>query len=869
MTSGRREQIKELFDQALALKPQQRDSFLAETCGDDADLKSELQTLLAHDHGAPAEFMRPPEPETAEAPALPKEGADPLVGQHIGQYHLKRVIDSGGMGTVYLAVQDHPHRTVALKVLRAGLASRSALRRFEFESQILGRLRHPGIAQVYEAGTHDDPGTPGAAVPYFAMEYIPSARTITEYARTKELGTRERLALFVRVCEAVHHGHQKGIIHRDLKPGNILVDSNGQPKIIDFGVARATDWDMTVTTLQTDVGQLIGTLQYMSPEQCDGDPGDLDTRSDVYALGVVLYELLCGQLPYDVTRVAFPEAARVIREVRPPRPSTVNRTLRGDVETVTLKALEKDRERRYRSAADLGDDIRRYLDSEPIEARPPSVTYQIRMFARRNRAAFVAMAAVFAVLVVATVVSLAFAVRANLASQAALAESQQRRAAEQQALASSQEARTQAAIAEAVNDFLTEDLLAAVDPKRTPDREITMRAVLDAASERIQGRFEDQPLVEASIRATLGNTYEALGLYEASERHLTEALELRRTHLGEEDPDTLASMNNLAGLYDKLGRHEDAEQLYLEVLELKRRVLGEEHPNTAISMDGLGVVYRNLGRFDEAEAHFARALELCRRLLGEEHSETLSSLNNLGSLYVELGRYDDAEPLLVQVLESHRRMFGEEHPGTLTSMHNVAFLYRGQERYDEAEPLLKKALEIGRRVQGEEHPDTLGTMGNLTELFQLMGRLDEAERLYRTTLEVMERALPEDNLTRLVYTSNFAELCQTRGRYDEAEAWAARAVAGARRGLPEGHWIAGVFLTVHGQALTALHRYGEAEPALLEAHDILSPAMGATSEYTIAAVGALADLYDAWSKPRKAAEYRALLHEADQGGGAR
>jgi non-specific serine/threonine protein kinase/serine/threonine-protein kinase len=324
----------------------------------------------------------------------PRQPSRPMP-QRIGQFHIKNVIASGGMGTVYEAIQEHPRRTVAVKVMKLGIASRSALRRFEFESQLLARLRHPGIAQVFEAGTHqvepscDREGAEVAgAVPYFAMEYIPNARPITAFAKDKKLGTRDRLRLSARVCDAVHHGHQKGIIHRDLKPGNILVDFNGDPKIIDFGVARGTDSDMAVTTLQTDVGQLIGTLQYMSPEQCVADPHDIDTRSDVYALGVVLYELLCDRLPYTVTRFAMHEATRVIREQAPTRLSTVNKTLRGDVENIAHKALEKDRDRRYQSASEFAQDIRRYLAGEAIIARPPSIVYQLRVFARRNKAVF-------------------------------------------------------------------------------------------------------------------------------------------------------------------------------------------------------------------------------------------------------------------------------------------------------------------------------------------------------------------------------------------------------------------------------------------------------------------------------------------------
>lgn len=350
---------------------------------------------------------------------MPPTGHDvPLLGRKIGHYRIRSVIGSGGMGHVYLAVQERPHRTVAFKMMKQGIASRSALRRFEYEAQILARLRHPGIAQIYEAGTHhDELSGPGPGVPYFAMEYVPNARSIIQYATDNKITIRQRLELFAKVCDAVHHGHQKGIIHRDLKPSNILVDSAGQPKIIDFGVARATDSDLAVTTLQTDIGQLIGTLQYMSPEQYDADPTDLDTRSDVYALGVLLYELLCQKLPYDVTKVSVYQAAQVIRDANPPRLSRIDRTLRGDLETIVQMALEKQRDRRYQSAADLARDLRRYLRHEPIEARPPSIAYHLGKFSQRHRVAVIGAVAVLATLLVGIVATTWQARRATKAER--------------------------------------------------------------------------------------------------------------------------------------------------------------------------------------------------------------------------------------------------------------------------------------------------------------------------------------------------------------------------------------------------------------------------------------------------------------------
>ncbi|MHC4996326.1 MAG: protein kinase domain-containing protein, partial [Planctomycetota bacterium] len=333
---------------------------------------------------------------------IPSKDSPARMPRQIGKFHIKKLIATGGMGAVYQGTQEQPRRNVAIKLMKSGVASKSALRRFEYESQLLARLKHPGIAEVYDAGTHE---AHDGDVPYFVMEYIPGAKRITDYVREKKLSTRQRLELFIEVAQAVHHGHTKGVIHRDLKPDNILVDSHERVKVIDFGVARATDSDLAVTTLQTDIGQLIGTVQYMSPEQVEAEPDDLDTRSDVYSLGVVLYEMLCGRLPYDVSKLKIYDATRVVREAEAHKLSTIDTTLRGDVETIVAKALEKDRERRYQSAENLAADIRRYLNHEPINARPPSLTYQVRVYTRRHKALMTGVAAVFVALLLGVITS--------------------------------------------------------------------------------------------------------------------------------------------------------------------------------------------------------------------------------------------------------------------------------------------------------------------------------------------------------------------------------------------------------------------------------------------------------------------------------
>jgi tetratricopeptide (TPR) repeat protein/serine/threonine-protein kinase RIO1 len=821
----------------------------------------------------------------------------PSMPKKIGHYRLRQVIGSGGMAVVYLAVQEHPRRTVALKLMKSGVASRSALRRFEYESQILARLRHPNIAQVYEAGTHDD-GTGG--VPYFAMEYIAGARTIIDYAKAKQLGTRQRLDLFARVCDAVHHGHQKGIIHRDLKPANILVDSSGDVKIIDFGVARATDSDMAVTTLQTDIGQLVGTVQYMSPEQCAADPADLDTRSDVYALGVVLFELLCGQPPYDVTRVAIHEAARVIREQSPVRPSTINRTLRGDLETITLKAMEKERDRRYQSAGELAKDIQRYLNDEAIEARPPSVIYQLRILARRHRGAFGAVVTVFAILLLATVLSLLFAIQADTARrkavlaerQAILAteaarrerdsatdEAEKRRLAEEEALQLAREAEAaraaeaeqrgraerEVAIAGEINTFLT-DMLGAANPWTEQPvaevaRDVRVADVLDAASAELEGRFNDEPLVEASIRITLGETYRSLGDLASAQPHLERAVEIRHASLSEEHPDTLAAMSSLAELYQDQGRLEEAEPLFARTLEIRRRTLGEEHADTLESMNNLAELYWNQGWYDKVEPLFVKTLEIRRRTLGIDHRDTLGSMNNLAMLYDVQGRDAESEALFRETLERKKRALGAEDPDTLATMNNLALFYNSRGRREEAEPLYLDTLRIIRRVLGEKHPHTISAMNNLALLYRGEGRYEEAEPLYLEALQRSREVLGERHMSTLIAMMNLGVLRAEMGRYEEAEPLLADAIAGAREAFPAGHAFTGVALTKYGSCLMRLQRYEDAEAALKESFEMLSAIHGANHRRTTRAVSALVELYELWDHPEEAEAWRARLPE--------
>lgn len=751
---------------------------------------------------------------------------DPSLPDRIGAYRVLRLLGAGGMGQVYLAEQETPRRTVALKVIRPGPGSDELLRRFQHEVSVLGMLRHHGIAQIYDAGVAE---AQGRTQPYFAMEYV-KGRPIGEHAAAMRLDLRARLELFARVCDAVQHAHLKGVIHRDLKPGNIMVEESGQPKILDFGVARATDHDLQAVTLQTDIGQLVGTLPYMSPEQVSGDPTELDSRSDVYSLGVVLFELLAGRLPMDVRSRAVTEAIRAVTEDEIPRLCDVAREIPADVDTIVAKSLIRDKSRRYQSAGDLAEDIRRYLHDEPILARPPSSIYQLSKFAKRHKP-LVGASLVVLLTVTAGVVGIAW-----------------------QGLAAQRERKK----AEAVTEFLAR-MLSSADPGGLHGRDARIADVLPIASARVESEMKHQPGIQATIWETIGATYFGLGMYLEAEMEFRKAHEKFAEALGEDSRDAMRQRHNIAVAARHQGRLAEAETLLREIVAQRSRVLGASDPDTLRSLDNLATVLRRQGKPGEAVQLYRDVLTAQERELGPVHQDTLDTRNNLALVLRDLGHLEEAEVLLTQTLEQKRRVYGlikADHPEILTTRHNLARVMADMGRLDEAKAELQSILEARARELGPDHSHTLLTRLALADVLRRNGEHESAESILTEIIEIMMSRGGRQDATTLAARGYLAASLCARGEFALAEVQAREAVTEATQIHGENNWITADYQRELGWALSELGRTDESRAILEASLRTLTDRLGGAHWRTKETREILARLLDRLGQPDQARAVR-------------
>ena len=717
------------------------------------------------------------------------------MGDVVGPYHLLQLIGQGGMGEVWLAEQKYPvRRHVAVKLIKVGMDTREVVARFESERQALALMDHPAIAKVFDAGS-----TPQGR-PYFVMEYVAGV-PITTYCDNHKLTTDERVELFTLVCEGVQHAHQKAIIHRDLKPSNILVveiDGRPAPRIIDFGVAKATA-RLSADTVYTRAGTVVGTLGYMSPEQADSGGEDIDTRSDVYSLGVVFYELLVGVLPLDFNKLAFDEVLRRLREEDTPRPSTKLRTLAdtavltaqnrgadagtlvrqlsGDLDAIALNALEKDRSRRYASPMEFAADLGRYLRHEPVLAHTPGKAYQLRKLVRRNRVLVTSGAAILLTLIAATVVSTREAVRAIRS--------------ERNADASLKQSQQEAAEAQAVNAFLQE-MLQSADPraasKADPDkgRDVTVAHVLDEAVRRLDaGSLHNQPLVEAAARESLGTTFSGLGRYPEAEREYRAALALRRSAPGGHDADLATSEADLAEQLTFEDKLPEAETLQRDALRLRTKVFGPDDPAVGASLSDLAITVRREGKLQQAETLVRQALAIDLKTHRDEG--VAMDENNLGVILRFEKRPAEAETMLRRSLAIHMQASGPENASTALTMNQLSYALHDEGKLAEAEEYSRKSLATTRRTEGNEHPDVAVGLNHLATLLRDEGKLDEAESMFRQALAVTQHAWGADQTDTARIETNLGDLLAKRGKLAEAERLLREGLRSRENVLPPGH----------------------------------------------------------------------------------
>ncbi|HEX8816022.1 MAG TPA: serine/threonine-protein kinase [Terriglobales bacterium] len=835
MTTPRWEQVKEVLHQALLLEPDRRSAFLDSACSSDRSLKAEVESLLSAEAEVRTNFMqsRSIDSSTNFTFDLP---AGLEAGQLISdRFHLIRMLGQGGMGQVWLADQLEPvKRQVALKVVSFAGYDQAALQRFMLERQALAIMDHPCIAKVFDAGCT------AQGQPYFVMEYVPGL-PITTYCDQHKLSTAARLELFISVCEGVQHAHQKAIIHRDLKPSNILVvevDGKPSPRVIDFGIAKLLgDPAAAAQHTGTIFGGIIGTPGYMSPEQTDPNSRDIDTRADVYSLGVVLYELLTSTLPLDLNQwrdKPFDEALRHLREDDPPRPSTRITTrreaitelaanhatnpqklvsiLRGDLDSIAMKALEKDRAARYQTPSALADDIRRFLSHQPVVARSATFTYRMGKYIRRHRSA-VAAASVLVLLLVG------FAIL--------------------QALQLRRTTRERDRAGRIVNFMV--NMFKVSDPNEARGNSVTAREVLDKASADISTGLSHDPELQSDLMYAMANTYKNLGLFSRSHQLAQGAFDIRHRTLGDKNPKTLESMNQLGWDLDREGKLPEAEAIIRQASGIEQQTLKPDDPITLETRDTLAVILEDLGKYSDEEKLTRETLAIKKARFGPDDLQTIRTALSLANSLTGQNRYADAEAMYRDLLATEQRVFGADAPRTLSTMHNLANSLQGQGRYPEAEAIYRQAIAIEERVLGPDHPDTADTMTTLANALGYgEGRTAEAEALYRKAYAIEERTLGPDVPVTLRAKEGLANILSTEGHYPEAEQMQRSILAVRLRALGPDHTDTLLSQYNLASALWRENKLAAADQLLRQTLDAQTRTLGAEYDDTLATQSTLA-----------------------------
>lgn len=821
---------------------------------------------------------------------------EPVVPAALGSYRVVREIGRGGMGVVYEAEQESPRRRVALKVIRPELVTTTFMRRFRREAEVLARLHHPAIAQVYEAGF----GTGAGQQPFIAMELV-EGRALTKYITENHTDVPGVLRLMERVCDAVDHAHHRGVVHRDLKPGNILVGADGLPKVLDFGVARLTVPDTEAMTVATHVGQIIGTLGYMSPEQFGDRPDEVDPRSDVYALGVILFEALTGALPIDMNGLTIGQAASALRSREPALLGKVRPSLRGDVEAIVAKALERDPDERYHSAAELGSDIRRFLNDEPVSARAQTTWYQARKFARRNRGLVAGVAGAFALLAASLgLVSWQAGVAGRARAEAVGAKEQ---LAAQVEVEKALRARAQhdAETSRAVTSFLRE-VFNSGHPEFTGGKEWTLLDAIERAAPEVNRQFKDRPEVRLELLGTVASVYSSMGKLEKGAEYYAQAMEVARRVFPDDSFPWAITAASYADTLISLDRFDEAETLLRGTIERLDPSHGAETAQGAKLESELGSVLKNRGQMKEAEQHLRHAFDVQTRLLGEESSDALVTMNALANLLQDMQRDTEAEAIGRKNWEIEKRISPPEHPDRIAAQVNYAAHIDRLGRHDEAIALIEEVLPIAKKVYGESNPQylaaeqllasaqldagraaeatvtlervarsldarfgpesiaALSVRNSLSLAYERSDQPEKAAEVLRGLLDVMQRREPNSSRT-LVVMANLARVTRALGNSDRASTLFRQAVDLSETALPPAHPFKASLRVSLAEVLLAQGRASEADSLMLEAYERAKACDGGAGSTTAKTCRAVADALEKAGRKDEAAAWRARAPE--------
>jgi serine/threonine protein kinase/Tfp pilus assembly protein PilF len=781
-----------VFTEALQLPADKRAAYLDLACRGDLELRQQVEALLAG-HKEAGDFLEH-SPREAVIESRSLASTSEKAGDRIGRYKLLQQIGEGGCGIVFMAEQEEPvRRRVALKIIKPGMDTRSVIARFEAERQALALMDHPSIAKMLDAGATN------SGRPYFVMELVRGLK-ITEYCDKHSLTTAERLKLFVQVCLAVQHAHQKGIIHRDIKPSNILVTTTLEgvalPVVIDFGIAKATtNQRLTDKTLFTAFEMLIGTPAYMSPEQAELTSVDVDTRTDIYSLGVLLYELLTSSTPFDTTQLlksGLDEVRRVIREQEPVRPSTwlsrmtgadltivadrrksdppvLIRSVSGDLDWIAMKALEKDRTRRYETAYGLALDVQRYLANEPVSARPPSQLYKLQKTVLRNQLVFLGIGIIVVLLAAGLVVVSATLAKERRSRREAEAAESSARAAEMKAETAERKAEASSVKSQQVTQFLV-DMLDGVGPAAARGQDTQMlRSILDRTAERIGTELTNQPEVEVELSSLLGGLYEQIGIFDQAERMHREALAIDQKLFGPESKETAASLNNLGLALVAQEHFPEAEKADAEALAIRRRLFGDDNPDTATSLNDLGAVYRQEGKLSEAEGMVRKALGVREQFFPHESLEVADSLRNLCIILGDERKWAESETLARDVLAIRRKLLGPDHPWVASSLDDLAWAAGGNGQDSEVEGWELEALAIRQKVLPEKHRDLAKSLHLIGDTMREQGKPDEAYGVLSAALSIQSDLLGQDDPALVGTMHSLGMTLRDQGKLAEAE----------------------------------------------------------------------------------------------------